>query len=89
MSILQRLEEREITAEEAARLMGTLEESKLAGLAPSDPTQGDPQPGDYVRLRVSNLASGVIETDLRLPLGLVNAALDSGGRLSTHLDRLD
>ena len=89
LSILQQLEEREITAAEAASLLEVLEEGKLAALAPSNPGRGDPRPGDYVRVRVSNLASGAIETDLRLPLGLVNTALDADARLSADLDGLD
>ncbi len=89
LSILQQLEEREITAEEAASHLEALEGGKLATLAPSNPGRGAPRPGDYVRVRVTDLASGAIETDVRLPLGLVNTALDADARLSAHLDGLD
>jgi hypothetical protein len=40
-------------------------------------------------VRVSDLASGAIKADLRLPLGLVNTALDADARLSADLDGLD
>jgi len=89
LDILQQLEEREITAEEAASLLEALDEGKLAALAPSNPGRGILQPADYVRGRVSDLVTGAIETDVRLPLGLVNIALDADARLSAHLDGLD
>ncbi len=89
LSILQQLEEREITAEEAASLLDALEGGRLAALAPSNPVRGAPRPGDYVRVRVRDLASRTIKADLRLPLGLVNTALDVDARLSADLDGLD
>lgn len=92
LSIIQQLEEREITAEEAASALEALEGGRLAALAPSNPGQPVPHgpgAGSYVRLRVSDLASGAVKAELRLPVGLVNTALDAGGRLSAHLDGLD
>jgi len=89
LSILQQLEEREITAEEAASLLDAVEGGRLVSLAPSNPGRVTARPGDFVRVRVSDLASGAIKADLRLPLGLVNTALDADARLSADLDGLD
>jgi len=96
VSIIEQLEEGEITAEEAASLLEAMEEGKLAALAPSNPGLAPRKPGQslrvsygVVRVRVCDLASGAIKADLRLPLELVNTALDAGGRLSAHLDRVD
>jgi MFS family permease len=89
LSIIQQLEEREISVEEAASLLEAVEGGKLAALAASAPGPSAARPKDYIRVRVSDLTSGALKADLRLPLGLVNTALDAGGRLSDHLDRLD
>jgi hypothetical protein len=92
LSIMQQLEEGEITAEEAASSLESLKGGKLAALAPSGsgrPVRHEPQSTRSLRVQVSDLASGIIKTDLRLPLGLVNTTLSAGGRLSVQLDRLD
>jgi MFS family permease len=85
LHIIQRLEEREISAEEAAHLLEAVDEGRLATLAPCNPGQV----GRNLRIRVSDLASGAMKADLRLPLGLVNTVLYAEGRLSAHLDRYD
>jgi MFS family permease len=85
LDIMEMLEEGEISAEEAAGLMQSLEDGKWAKL-------GAPKPAEetrYLRIRVSDLASGIMKTDLRLPLGLVNTVLYVGGRLAADLDDLD
>jgi MFS family permease len=96
VSIIEQLEEGEITAEEAASLLEAMEGGKLAALAPSNLGPAPREPGqslrasyEVLRVRISDAASGAIKADLRLPLGLVNTALDAGGRLSVHLDGLD
>jgi MFS family permease len=85
LHILQQLEEGEISAEEAASLLGAVEMDKLATLSASSPSQAQ----RHVRIRVSDSASGVMKADLRLPLGLVNAVLYGEGQLSAELDRYD
>ena len=85
LDILQMLEEREISAEEAAKLLEPVEEGKLATLAASSPSRER----RHLRIRVSDLASGTMKTDLRLPLGLVNTVLYVGGWLAADLDSLD
>jgi MFS family permease len=85
LDIMQQLEDGRISAEEAARLLEGVEEGKLASLGPAGPGQA----ARHVRIRVSDLASGAIKTDLRLPLGLVHTALQLERRLATALDAYD
>jgi MFS family permease len=85
LNIMEMLEEGEISAEEAVGLMQSLEDKKWAKLAAPQPT-GETR---YLRIQVSDLASGIMKTDLRLPLGLVNTVLYVGGRLAADLDDLD
>jgi MFS family permease len=85
LDIMQRLEAGEISAEEAAKMLEAVDVGKLASLAASSPSQKS----RHLRIRVSNLASGAMKADLRLPLDLVNAVFYAEGRLSAHLDRYD
>lgn len=85
LNIMERLEEGEISAQEAAGLLEAVGEGKWASLAPAR----SGKEGRYLRIRVSDLASGTMKTDLRLPLGLVNTVLYVGGRLAADLDRFD
>jgi MFS family permease len=85
LEIMQQLELGEISAEEAAQMLEAVDVGKLASLAASSPSQES----RHLRIRVSDLASGVMKADLRLPLGLVTAVLYAEGRLSAHLDPYD
>ena len=40
----------------------------------------------HLRIQVSDLNSGMIKMDLRLPMGLVNTVLYAGGQFSADLD---
>ncbi|MHB0988013.1 MAG: hypothetical protein ACYC3P_05015 [Bellilinea sp.] len=46
-------------------------------------------PQRNVHIRVSDQLNQVINSDLVLPIGLVNTVLHAGGRLSVQLDRFD
>lgn len=85
LNIMEMLEEGEISAEEAAGRLEAVDEGKWATLAPSYPARER----RYLHIRVSDLASGAMKTDLRLPLGLVNTVLYIGGRLAADVDRFD
>jgi MFS family permease len=85
LRILQQFEERHISAEEAARLLDEVREGRLASLGHG----GGDRAQRHLRIRVSDLATGAMKTDLRLPLGLVNSILYVEGRLSSELDRYD
>ncbi len=85
LDILERLEEKEISAQEAAGLLEAVEQGNWAKMDAPKPDEES----RYLRIRVSDLSSGAMKTDLRLPLGLVNTVLQVGGRLGTDLDSLD
>jgi MFS family permease len=85
LGILEKLENRQISAEEAARLLeGVGEGSWVKLTSPKEAVQRK-----HVRIRVSDLASGIMKVDLRLPVGLVNTVLYVGGHLSPDLDSYD
>jgi MFS family permease len=85
LRIMQRLEQGQITAEVAAELLEDVGESAWARLGPSEKAI-EPR---FLRFRVSDLCSGAVKLDLRLPVGVVNATLRAGGQLSPDLENFD
>jgi MFS family permease len=82
VEIIERLELGEISAEEASRQLEGIGEGSYARLAPPAPETGR----RHLRIRVSDLATGAMKVDLRLPVGLVNTVLYAGGHLSADLE---
>jgi MFS family permease len=85
LAVVERLEEGHISAEEAASLLAGVEEGSAGRLAPAQTGSGR----RYLRVRVSDLATGAMKTDLRLPLGLVHTILYAGSRLAAALEDVD
>jgi MFS family permease len=85
LEIVARLEEDELTAEQAAELLREVGDGKLATLGPA-PAEGEDR---RVRVRITDLATGAMKADLCLPLGLVNTILYTGGRLAAGLEEID
>ena len=85
MRILKMIQEGKITAEEGAKLLSTLRESPK-------PTKGSlnlaNQKG-WLRVRVTDMASGKTKVNVNLPLGLVDAGLRIGAQYAPDLQGLD
>jgi MFS family permease len=82
LSILEQFEMGQITAEAASKQLETLNDSAWARLAP----QAAPGERRHLRIRVSDLDTGMMKVDLRLPMGLINTILYMEGRVSADLD---
>ncbi len=85
IDIIEKLETGQINIEEAKRQLDGVGMGRWAELNPKSTQTTSRQ----LRIRVSELASGQIKSDLRLPVGLVNVVLYSQGSLSPDLDGLD
>jgi MFS family permease len=85
LRIIEQLEDGAITAEEAAHLLERIDEGRWAKLAPTPPAEQK----RHIRIQVSELATGNMKSDLRLPVGLVNTILYTSGRLSADLEEFD
>lgn len=85
LRIMEQLEEGHISAQEAATLLDSASSGKWGKLVQAGPGHER----RHMHIRVSDLASGALKTNLSLPLGLVNTALHTGGRLSSDLDDID
>jgi hypothetical protein len=92
LKILKMIQDGKITAEDGARLLEALEVRKPT--PPPDYRQ-ESMPGisskgaRYMRVRVTETATGKPRVNVRLPVSLVNAGLKMGARFSPEVQGLD
>lgn len=78
MQILKMIENKQITAEEGAKLLAVLESGSGANVAPPSPgTQGK-----WLRVRVTDLKTGKRKVNVNIPLGLVDVGLKMGAKFA-------
>lgn len=87
LEILEELEGNDISAEEASILLSQVSEGQWDRLSPTD-AEALPE-RRHLNIRVSDLATGAMKVDLRLPIGLVNTILYTGGHLTTDMKDFD
>jgi MFS family permease len=85
LDIMEKVEQGILSAEEAAQMLSRVTQGKWKTLSQQASVKGRRD----LNIRVSNLDTGAVNIDLTLPLGLVSAALNTGGRLATDLNGLD
>ncbi len=80
MKILKMVQERKITAEEGAKLLGALGKAVER--------QGSLSEGEsrWLRVRITDLDSGKASVNVNLPLGLVNVGLKMGARFIPNME---
>ncbi|SRR5258708_4171761 len=84
MKILKMVEEGKVSAEDGAKLLAALNESRKAQAAPAaNPSGGEAR---WFRVRISDLATGRTTTTMNVPLFAVNAALKMGARFIPNTD---
>ena len=89
MQILKMIENKQINAEEGAKLLGALGEtdrpSSGKGFQPSPSTSGK-----WFRVRVTDLKSGKRKVNVNIPLGLVDVGMKMGAKFApAGLEGLD
>ncbi len=84
MKILKMIEEGKISAEEGAKLLSALTESrKSASGAQAGTGTGDAR---WLRIRVTDTSTGKAKVNVNIPIGLVNFGLKLGARFSPDVD---
>jgi hypothetical protein len=87
MKILKMIQEGKITAEEGAKLLVALKETrKPGGGKPNIPIGGG---RGWLRVRVTDTVSGKMKVNVNLPLGLMDAGLRIGAQYAPELQGLD
>jgi SHOCT-like protein len=83
MKILKMIEEGKISAEDGAKLLAALSDSRKPGSPPTPPPPG----GDarWFRVRVTDLATGKTKVNVNIPMGLVNVGIKMGARFAPGL----
>jgi hypothetical protein len=92
VKVLKMVQEGKITAEMAADLLKALDSSsKGVQDAQSKAAEGGipGMGGKFFRVRVSDIYTGKVRANIRLPLGMVNAGLRMGMKFSPEVEGLD
>ena len=74
MRILKMVEDGKLTAEEGARLLAALRETRKEVRLQSAPSRAAGK--GWLRVRVTDLATGRVKVNVNLPLGLVDAGMN-------------
>lgn len=74
LKILKMIDEGKITAEEGAKLLSALSESRKTQLR--KPSTRSPGGARWLRIRVTDMVTGRAKATVNLPLGLVDAGLN-------------
>jgi hypothetical protein len=88
MKILKMIEEGKISADEGAKLLSALSESRKATPAPSHSTQ---QTGSarWLRIRVTDTRTGRSKASVQIPLALVDAGMKIGAHFAPEVEGVD
>jgi len=84
MRILKMIENKQITAEEGARLLEALRASNAETQA-----GGGAFKARWLRIRVTDLLSNRVKVNVSLPIGLVDVGLKMGARFAPEMAGLD
>ncbi len=88
LKILQMIQHGEITAESGFKLLEELDLDAASLTPESAPPAGVKQQARWFHLVVTELTTGKIRIDLRLPLSVVTTGMKMGARLSPEVDKI-
>lgn len=91
LKILKMLEDGKINAEDAARLLKTLDE--VDNKPPKSPFDGSTTPpssgGKWFRVRVTDITTGRPRVNIRMPVSVVKSGLKMGAHFSPNIEGMD
>lgn len=88
MKILKMIREGKITAEEGAKLLAALKDSRKSNTSKAPDFSMGGKRG-WLRVRVTDTVSGKIKVNVNLPLGLMDAGLRIGAQYAPELQGMD
>ncbi len=83
MKILKMVEEGKISAEDGAKLLAALAESRKAA---TQPQTGGGSEARWFRVRITDLRTGRPKINVNVPAGLVNVGIRMGARFAPNLE---
>lgn len=87
--ILKLIQEGKITAEEGAKLLNALGSSDSSSKRRPMPAQRSGKTARWVRVRVTDVATGKTKTTVNIPLGLIDWGLQIGAQYAPEVGGLD
>ena len=84
LRILKMISDKQITAEEGSKLLEALRVSDSEARDRSDPTKSR-----WLRVRVTDRATGKTKVNVNIPVGLVDVGLKMGARFAPDMAGLD
>lgn len=89
LKIMKMVQEGKITAEEAIALLEALEPSVQKPSSTPQSTYSTGEPGHWFRVRITDMVTGRLRTNIRLPLSLIGAGLKMGAKFSPDMEGID
>jgi hypothetical protein len=90
MKILKMVEDGKVSAEDGAKLLAALDDSrKTARPMPPPPMPGTTANSRWLRIRVTDVNSGKPKVNVNIPMGLVNVGLKMGAKFAPEVDGMD
>ena len=86
MRILKMIEEHKITAEEGAKLLSALGNNASNTGAPGAGRGGT---GKWLRIRVTDIATGRSKASVQIPIGLMDAGMKIGAHFAPEVEGVD
>ena len=84
MRILKMIEEKQITAEEGAKLLEALRATGSNAAQREEVTKAR-----WLRVRVTDRSSGKLKVNVNIPVGLVDVGLKMGARFAPEMNGMD
>jgi hypothetical protein len=84
MRILKMIEEKQITAEEGAKLLEALRATGSLAAQREEVTKAR-----WLRVRVTDRSSGKLKVNVNIPVGLVDVGLKMGARFAPEMNGMD
>lgn len=90
MKILKMVEDGKVSAEDGAKLLAALDDSRKSPLRPMPaPAPGSTAGNRWLRIRVTDTKSGRSKVNVNIPMGLVNVGLKMGAKFAPDMDGID
>ncbi len=87
MRILKMIDEGKISAEEGAKLLSALSEGRRGPTPPMPPRM--PGSARWLRVRVTDVASGRAKATVQIPLALLDAGMKIGAHFAPEVEGVD
>src|SRR5512142_795077 len=87
MKILKMIEDGKLSAEDGAKLLAALSEGRRGAAAQSSARSGGG--GHWLRIRVTDIASGRSKASVQIPVGLIDAGMKIGAHFAPEVQGVD